>query len=90
MGDTTLNTASDGTTYVERNERQTKQRTWENVNVILDVSPKIYKSEGERDPLTLHDTCSFTCVTLFVLVWLLYVCFSSLVLVPGLQSFNFH
>ncbi|CAC5385135.1 unnamed protein product [Mytilus coruscus] len=54
-GDITLNTASDGTRYLELNERQTKSRPGENVNDIREVSPKIYECKGERDPVALYE-----------------------------------
>lgn len=54
-GDVTLHTSSDGDTYLELNERQTKTRTGENICDVREVSPKIYECPGERDPIKLYE-----------------------------------
>ncbi|CAG2186385.1 unnamed protein product [Mytilus edulis] len=54
-GDVTLNTASDGTKYLELNERQTKTRTGANVADVREVSPKIYGTNGDHDPIKYYE-----------------------------------
>ncbi|CAC5426099.1 unnamed protein product [Mytilus coruscus] len=50
-GDVTLNTASDGTKYLELNERQTKTRTGANVADVRELSPKIFETKEDRGPI---------------------------------------
>ncbi|CAC5384033.1 unnamed protein product [Mytilus coruscus] len=54
-GDVTLNTASDGTKYLELNARQTKTRTGANVADVREVSPKIYETKGDHDPIKYYE-----------------------------------
>jgi hypothetical protein len=60
-GDVTLNTASDGTKYLQLNERQTKTRTEKNLSDFREVTTKIYEAEGEspeRDPIKIYEIYS--------------------------------
>lgn len=54
-GDVTMHTASDGTRYLELNERQTKTRTGENISDVREVSPKMYECAGEHNPLQYYE-----------------------------------
>lgn len=49
MGDIKLKISSDGTEYLELNERQTKTRTGENLSDVRRVTPKMFAT-NENDP----------------------------------------
>ena len=51
-----LKTASDGTEYLELQERQTKTRTGANLNDIREVTPKMYATpeDPDRCPIELY------------------------------------
>ncbi|XP_061174899.1 uncharacterized protein KIAA1958 homolog [Saccostrea echinata] len=50
-GDIKLKVSSDGTEYLEYNERQTKTRTGDNIVDIRQVKPKMFSSGDIRDPV---------------------------------------
>ena len=47
-GDIKLKDSSDGTEYLEYNERQTKTRTGENIVDIRQIKPKMFATEDAR------------------------------------------
>ena len=52
-GDIKLHTTSDGVQYIELNERQTKTRTGANIADVREVTPKIFESGGDNDPIKM-------------------------------------
>ena len=54
-GDNTLHSDSDGSRYLELNERQTKTCTGENISDVREVSPKMYECPGDRNPVALYE-----------------------------------
>ena len=50
-GDIKLKNSSDGTEYLEYNERQTKTRTGENIVDIRQIKPKRFATGDARDPV---------------------------------------
>lgn len=49
-----LRCGSDGSEYIELNERQTKTRTGDNIRDVRKVTPKIFSVDGNRDPVKLY------------------------------------
>ena len=53
-GDIILKVSSDGTEYLELNERQTKTRTGESTGDVRKVSPKMFATDDERNPVAFY------------------------------------
>ena len=51
MGSYQIKNSSDGTEYLEYNERQTKTRTGENIVDIRQIKPKRFATGDARDPM---------------------------------------
>ena len=61
--DITQHIDSDGSKYLELNERQTKTYTGENISDVREVSPKMYEYPGDRNPVALYELYASKCPT---------------------------
>ncbi|CAC5401761.1 unnamed protein product [Mytilus coruscus] len=54
-GDIIEHRSSDGTRYLQLNERPTKTRTGDKIADVHEVAPKTYEYPGDRNPLAFYD-----------------------------------